>query len=91
MMAAMGMTMDMPWSAADVFFTFAMWAVMMVGMMAPSALPIHFTRDSERVLVVLQAAFCRRICRCFRASSNFRSLSAWISCCRPASMSFGVM
>ena len=30
-MADMGMTMDMPWSAADVFFTFAMWVVMMVG------------------------------------------------------------
>src|SRR5438067_13402117 len=28
-MAAMGMKMDMPWKAADVFFTFAMWAVMM--------------------------------------------------------------
>src|SRR5437763_12970565 len=40
MMAAMGMTMDMPWSAADVFFTFVMWAVMMVGMMAPSASPM---------------------------------------------------
>src|SRR5689334_19503973 len=40
MMAAMGMTMDMPWRAADVFFTFAMWAVMMVGMMAPSAAPM---------------------------------------------------
>ena len=40
MMADMGMTMDMPWSAVDVFFTFAMWAVMMVGMMAPSASPV---------------------------------------------------
>ena len=40
MMAAMGMTMDMPWSAADLFYTFAMWAVMMAGMMAPSALPM---------------------------------------------------
>jgi len=40
MMTAMGMTMDMQWSAADIFFTFAMWAVMMVGMMAPSALPM---------------------------------------------------
>jgi predicted metal-binding membrane protein len=40
MMADMGMTMDMPWSATDVFFTFAMWTVMMVGMMAPSALPM---------------------------------------------------
>src|SRR5205823_5993086 len=39
-MAAMGMKMDMPWKAADVFFTFAMWAVMMAGMMAPSAAPM---------------------------------------------------
>ena len=40
MMREMGMTMDMPWTAADVFFTFAMWAVMMVGMMTPSAAPM---------------------------------------------------
>ena len=40
MMADMGMTMDMPWHAADVFFTFAMWAVMMVGMMTASAAPV---------------------------------------------------
>lgn len=38
MMADMGMAM--PWSAADLFFTFAMWTVMMVGMMAPSASPM---------------------------------------------------
>ena len=40
MMAAMGMTMRMAWTGADFFFTFAMWAVMMVGMMAPSATPM---------------------------------------------------
>src|SRR5438552_1934030 len=40
MMAAMGMPMNMPWRPADFFFTFAMWAVMMVGMMAPSAAPM---------------------------------------------------
>jgi len=40
MMAAMGMTMHMPWTAADVLFTFVMWAVMMVGMMAPAAVPV---------------------------------------------------
>jgi len=39
-MAAMGMAMDQPWGAADVFFTFAMWAVMMVGMMTASAAPV---------------------------------------------------
>jgi len=40
MMAEMGMTMDMPWGVADVFFTFAMWAVMMAGMMTASAAPV---------------------------------------------------
>src|SRR5688572_6541743 len=37
----MGMSMmDVPWTMADVFLTFAMWAVMMVGMMAGSAVPV---------------------------------------------------
>lgn len=40
MMAAMGMTMDKAWTLADGWFTFAMWTVMMVGMMAPTALPL---------------------------------------------------
>jgi predicted metal-binding membrane protein len=39
-MAAMGMAMDAPWTWVDVFLTFVMWAVMMVGMMAPSAMPV---------------------------------------------------
>jgi len=39
-MAEMGMTMDTPWTAADAFFTFAMWTVMMIGMMAPAAAPV---------------------------------------------------
>jgi predicted metal-binding membrane protein len=39
MMAEMGMTMDMPRTSADVFFTFAMWTVMMIGMMAGPATP----------------------------------------------------
>ena len=39
-MAEMGMTLDKPWAAADMFFTFAMWAVMMVGMMAGTAAPV---------------------------------------------------
>jgi predicted metal-binding membrane protein len=39
--AAMGMSMmDKPWTMADVFFTFAMWTVMMAGMMAGSAAPV---------------------------------------------------
>jgi predicted metal-binding membrane protein len=39
-MMEMGMRMDAPWGAADVFFTFTMWAVMMVGMMSASAAPV---------------------------------------------------
>ena len=39
-MASMGMPANRPWVAADVFFTFLMWAVMMVGMMAGSAAPV---------------------------------------------------
>jgi predicted metal-binding membrane protein len=55
-MAEMGMTLDMPWAAADVVFTFAMWAVMMVGMMAATAAPVlllfaamHAGRDEHGV------------------------------------------
>jgi predicted metal-binding membrane protein len=40
MMARMGMPVNVPWTRADVFFTFAMWAVMMVGMMTGSAAPV---------------------------------------------------
>jgi predicted metal-binding membrane protein len=40
MMAAMGMAVNAPWTAADILVTFAMWAVMMVGMMGPSAAPM---------------------------------------------------
>jgi predicted metal-binding membrane protein len=39
MMAEMGMAVDRPWTMVDAFFTFAMWTVMMVGMMLPSAAP----------------------------------------------------
>ena len=40
MMMEMGMSMATPWTTTDIFFTFAMWVVMMVGMMAGSALPV---------------------------------------------------
>ncbi len=39
-MAGMHMTMDVRLSVRDLFFTFAMWSVMMVGMMSPSAAPV---------------------------------------------------
>jgi predicted metal-binding membrane protein len=58
MMAEMGMTMEIPWTAADVFFTFAMWAVMMVGMMAGTIAPVlllfaaaHAGRGARRVSI----------------------------------------
>jgi len=47
-MAAMGMSMDAPWTAADGLFTFAMWAVMMVGMMAPTASPMFLLYAGAR-------------------------------------------
>ena len=40
MMAAMGMAMNTPMTVVDVLLTFAMWSVMMVGMMLPSATPV---------------------------------------------------
>jgi predicted metal-binding membrane protein len=41
MHAAMGMSMNIsPWSASNVVSLFLMWAVMMAGMMLPSAAPI---------------------------------------------------
>jgi predicted metal-binding membrane protein len=57
MMTAMGMTMEMPaWTAADVLFTFAMWVVMMIGMMVGTAAPVlllfagaHAGRGGRRV------------------------------------------
>jgi predicted metal-binding membrane protein len=41
-MAGMTMVMDQPWGAGDLLLTFVMWTVMMVGMMAVSALPVLF-------------------------------------------------
>ena len=40
MMADMGMVMDMSWAPRDVLYAVAMWSVMMVGMMMPSAAPV---------------------------------------------------
>src|SRR5690242_6814342 len=39
-MRTMGMATDARWGITDVLFTFAMWAVMMVGMMTPAAAPL---------------------------------------------------
>ena len=39
-MAAMDMPTNKAWTATDLLYTFAMWAVMMIGMMGPSAAPM---------------------------------------------------
>jgi predicted metal-binding membrane protein len=39
-MLAMGMAVDHPWTSVDAAITFAMWAVMSVGMMTASAAPV---------------------------------------------------
>lgn len=39
-MERMGMMVSGAWTTRDFFYTFAMWSVMMVGMMAPSAIPV---------------------------------------------------
>jgi predicted metal-binding membrane protein len=61
MMTEMGMSMERAWTTADIFFAFAMWVVMMVGMMAASAAPVmllfagaHVRRGARRApLIVL--------------------------------------
>src|SRR5580765_668223 len=50
-MAGMGMSMGAPAGVAGVLLTFTMWAVMMVGMMGPTAAP---------VLLLLAASHARR-------------------------------
>ena len=50
-MMDMGMAMNASWGVTDTVFTFAMWTVMMVGMMTPSAAP---------VLMVFAASHVRR-------------------------------
>jgi len=39
-MARMGMSIDTPWTVRDFTLTFAMWSIMMIGMMTPTALPV---------------------------------------------------
>jgi predicted metal-binding membrane protein len=41
-MARMGMSIYAPWTIRDFALTFAMWSVMMIGMMTPTALPVLF-------------------------------------------------
>jgi predicted metal-binding membrane protein len=47
-MIAMGMTVGPEWTLPEVLLTFAMWVVMMIGMMAPSASPVLVLFRSTR-------------------------------------------
>jgi predicted metal-binding membrane protein len=83
MMAEMGMTMDMPWGVADVFLAFAMWTVMMVGMMTGSAAPVlllfaamHARRGSQRVPRVV-LAFGAGYLLVWTAFSAIAALAQW--------------
>jgi predicted metal-binding membrane protein len=83
MMTDMGMSMDMPWNAADVLFTFAMWAVMMVGMMTASAAPVvllfagmHRGRGAQRALGVV-LAFSTGYLLVWTAFSAGAALAQW--------------
>lgn len=72
MMAAMGMTMEMPWTAADLFFTFAMWSVMMIGMMAGTAAPVLL------LFAAAKAGHGERVASPGVAMFGFGYLAIWI-------------
>lgn len=50
MMVQMGMATNTRWTAADLFFTFTMWVVMMAGMMTGSAAPVLFLFARARTM-----------------------------------------
>ena len=62
-MRRMGMIVGAPWRTSDVFFTFTMWAVMMVGMMSATAAPVLLlfaetqSRRAERAVPMLVLLF----------------------------------
>jgi predicted metal-binding membrane protein len=83
MMAEMGMTMDMPWDATDAFFTFTMWAVMMVGMMTGTAAPVlllfagaHAARGTRGMPAVVM--FCLGYAIVWVAFSAGAALAQWM-------------
>jgi predicted metal-binding membrane protein len=83
MMAEMGMAMDMRWTATDVWFTFAMWAVMMVGMMTASAAPVLLlyagarTARGEPGAVPAVLMFAAGYLTVWVAFSAFAALAQW--------------
>jgi len=82
-MAAMGMDMRGPWGAADTALTFLMWAVMMIGMMTPSAGPVLLlfsgtaAARQERGLPVSVLAFAGGYLAAWAAFSGAATLAQW--------------
>ncbi|MFN2397020.1 MAG: DUF2182 domain-containing protein [Gemmatimonadaceae bacterium] len=83
MMANMGMVMNEPWGARDVFFTFVMWAVMMAGMMTASATPVLLlfagahTRRDERGVMLPVLLFALGYIAVWLGFSAFAALAQW--------------
>ena len=64
-MAQMGMAVSASWTARDFLLTFAMWSVMMIGMMLPTALPV--------LLLFAQMRSAREHARSWRSAAMFGS------------------
>lgn len=73
-----------PWSAADLLLTFAMWAIMMVAMMLPTAVPMLLVyrralmaRTSGAHPVVLTGIFATGYLAAWTAFSSIVTLAHW--------------
>lgn len=83
MMAAMGMASNTAWTRADFLLTFAMWAVMMVGMMSPSATPMILVfgaaqaKSGNRRPSVEAGAFAFGYLLVWTIFSAFATLAQW--------------
>jgi predicted metal-binding membrane protein len=83
MMMEMGMSMAAPWTTADLLFTFAMWVVMMIGMMAGSAMPVlllfagtHTGRGTGKMPVIV-LMFALGYLGVWVGFSAFATLAQW--------------
>ncbi|MGQ0649342.1 MAG: DUF2182 domain-containing protein [Gemmatimonadaceae bacterium] len=83
MMAKMGMLMNAPWGARDIFFTFVMWGVMMVGMMTATATPVLLlfagmhARRSERHVPLAVLSFALGYIAVWLGFSACAALAQW--------------
>lgn len=84
--SGMGLMMpaDMPWRVMEFAFVFAMWTVMMVGMMTPSAVPMFLTHarigrktEAQRRPLVATAWFGAGYFLVWIAFSLFATLVQW--------------